>query len=76
MAISAADAEGARVLPRTLAGATVMQIVPALADEPMVRETLGIAHALVHAGTRAIVAGEPGALVDHLKSFEIGRAHV
>ena len=69
MAISAADAEGARVLPRTLAGATVMQIVPALADEPMVRETLGIAHALVHAGTRAIVAGEPGALVDHLKSF-------
>lgn len=69
MAISAADVEGARVLPRTLAGATVMQIVPALNDEPMVRETLGIAHALVHAGTRAIVAGEAGPLVDHLKTF-------
>jgi glycosyltransferase involved in cell wall biosynthesis len=69
MTISAADAEGARALPRTLAGATVMQIVPALDDEPMVRETLGIAHALVHAGTRAIVAGQAGPLVDHLKTF-------
>ena len=69
MVISAADAEGARVLPRSLAGATIMQIVPALNDEPMVRETLGIAHALVHAGTRAIVAGAAGPLVDHLKTF-------
>src|SRR5947207_2389130 len=69
MAISAADAANARVLPRTLAGATVMQIVPALHDELAVRETIGVAHALVHAGARAIVAGEPGALVDQLKSF-------
>lgn len=69
MAISVADVEGARVLSRSLAGATVMQIVPALNDEPMVRETLGIAHALVHAGTRAIVAGSAGPLVDHLKTF-------
>lgn len=69
MAISAADVEGARVHPRTLAGATVMQIVPTLDDDPMVRETLGIAHALVHAGTRAIVAGAAGPMVDHLKMF-------
>jgi glycosyltransferase involved in cell wall biosynthesis len=69
MAVSVADAAEARVLPRTLAGATVLQLVPALRDTPQVCATIGIARALVQAGARAIVAGEHGALVDELRSF-------
>jgi glycosyltransferase involved in cell wall biosynthesis len=69
MAISDADAAETRVLPRTLAGATVLQIVPALHDTAQVRTTIGTARALVRAGARAIIAGERGALVDELKSF-------
>jgi glycosyltransferase involved in cell wall biosynthesis len=69
MAIAADDTAAPRVLPRTLAGATVLQIVPALRDTPQVRATVGVARALVHVGARAIVAGEPGELVDELKSF-------
>jgi glycosyltransferase involved in cell wall biosynthesis len=69
MAISAADVARTRVLPRALAGATVLQIVPSLGESPAARGAVGIAHALVHAGARAIVAGENGMLVDELKSF-------
>ncbi len=69
MAISADDVALGRVLPRTIAGATVLQIVPALRDNPTTRATIGIAHALVNAGARAIVAGEHGPLVNELKSF-------
>src|SRR5688572_2877434 len=69
MAISAADVAAGRVLPRTLAGATVLQIVASLRDNPSTRATLEIAHALVRAGARAIVAGEHGSLVRELQSF-------
>lgn len=69
MAISATDIAEARVLPRTLAGATVLQIVPALRDTSQVRTTIGAARALIRVGARAIVAGERGELVDELKSF-------
>jgi glycosyltransferase involved in cell wall biosynthesis len=69
MAISDADAADARVLPRTLAGATVLQLVPALDDSTQARTALSTARALVQAGARAIVAGERGALIDELKSF-------
>ncbi|AMN38785.1 glycosyl transferase group 1 [Rhodoplanes sp. Z2-YC6860] len=58
-----------RVLPRTLAGATVLQIVPALNDSPQVRTTISAAHALIQVGARIIIAGEYGDLVDQLKSF-------
>lgn len=58
-----------RVLPRTLAGATVLQIVPSLRNTPQVRTTISAARALVQVGARAIVAGERGELVDELKSF-------
>jgi glycosyltransferase involved in cell wall biosynthesis len=68
MAIRADSAE-ARVLPRTVAGATVLQIVPSLRDHGPMRATVDIARALVKAGARAIVAGERGPLVDELKSF-------
>ncbi len=69
MAISAADVEGARVLPRALAGATVLQIITALRDSTEARTAVSIARALVHAGARAIVAAGEGPLVNDLKSF-------
>ena len=69
MAIRAADAAEARVLPRTVAGATVLQIVPSLRDHGTARATIDVARALVQSGARAIVAGESGSLVDDLKSF-------
>src|SRR5688572_29928259 len=69
MTIDAADPAEARALPRTLAGATILQIVPALRDTSQVRTTIGTARALVHAGARAIVAGDRGELVDELKGF-------
>jgi glycosyltransferase involved in cell wall biosynthesis len=64
-----ADSSEQRVLPRTLAGATVLQIVTALRDSSQARTTIGAARALVQVGARAIVAGERGELVDELKSF-------
>jgi glycosyltransferase involved in cell wall biosynthesis len=69
MAISAAEVAEPRVLPRTLAGATVLQIVPALRNTSQVRTTISTARALVQVGGRAIVAGERGELVDELKGF-------
>ena len=73
MAISATNIVEPRVLPRTLAGATVLQIVPSLRATPLTRVAVSAARALVQVGARAIVAGEDGDLVGELK---IGRAHV
>ena len=64
-----ADSSEQRVLPRTLAGATVLQIVTALRETPQVRTTISAARALVQVGARAIIAGEHGDLIDELKSF-------
>lgn len=69
MAISAAEVESARVLPRALAGATVLQIISSLRDNSEARTATSIARALVRAGARAIVAAGDGPLVDELKSF-------
>jgi glycosyltransferase involved in cell wall biosynthesis len=69
MAISAADVESTRVLPRTLAGATVLQIIGSLRETLEARTTVSIARALVHAGARAIVAATEGPLVHELRSF-------
>lgn len=63
------DAEGRRLAPRGLPGATVLQIVPALDDDHSGREVLDLILALVHAGARAIVAGPEGALVPELQGF-------
>jgi glycosyltransferase involved in cell wall biosynthesis len=49
-----------------LAGATVLQIVPALRQEPVARTALDVAAALRQAGARALVAGEDGPLVAEL----------
>lgn len=51
---------------RTLAGATILQIVPKLDEEPAARSAVNIAHVLLLAGARALVAGEGGPLVSEL----------
>jgi len=44
-----------RAPPRTLAGATILQIVPALREEPTARAGIDIARMLLQAGARAVV---------------------
>ncbi len=55
--------------PRTLAGATILQIVPALREGPVARTALNVAYALLQWGARALVAAEDGPLVAELKAF-------
>jgi glycosyltransferase involved in cell wall biosynthesis len=57
------------VSPRTLAGATILQIVPALTEEPAARTAVNVAHALLQAGARALIAADDGPLVGELKAF-------
>jgi glycosyltransferase involved in cell wall biosynthesis len=54
---------------RTLAGATILQIVPALREEPVARTAVNVAHALLQFGARAMIAADDGPLVAELKSF-------
>jgi len=61
--------EGTRVPRRTLAGATILQIVPALYEEPSSRAAVNIAFALLQAGARALVAAADGPLVGELRAF-------
>jgi glycosyltransferase involved in cell wall biosynthesis len=63
------SAEPDDLRPRTLAGATILQIVPALRDDSAGRAAIHIAYALIRAGARALVAGDGGPLVDHLLTF-------
>jgi glycosyltransferase involved in cell wall biosynthesis len=58
-----------RVLPRTLAGATILQIVPSLRDDAIGRTAVNVAYSLLQAGARAIIASDAGPLVDELKNF-------
>jgi glycosyltransferase involved in cell wall biosynthesis len=51
---------------RTLAGATILQIVPKLNDEPAARSAVNIAHVLLLGGARALIAAENGPLVNEL----------
>jgi len=57
------------VSPRTLAGATILQIVPTLHEEPAARTSVDVAHALLQSGARALIASEDGPLVAELKAF-------
>jgi glycosyltransferase involved in cell wall biosynthesis len=61
--------EGTRVPRRTLAGATVLQIVPALYEEPDARAAVNVAYALLQAGARALIAADDGPLVGELRAF-------
>jgi glycosyltransferase involved in cell wall biosynthesis len=53
---------------RTLAGATILQIVPSLRNEPAARSAVNIAHVLLQAGARALIAADEGPLVNELTS--------
>jgi glycosyltransferase involved in cell wall biosynthesis len=63
------ESDDTHALPRTLAGATILQIVPALREEPAARAALTVAAALLQSGARALVAAEEGPLADELKAF-------
>jgi glycosyltransferase involved in cell wall biosynthesis len=52
--------------PRTLAGATILQIVPALREDAVARTAVDVAHALLQWGARALIAAEGGPLVNEL----------
>ena len=58
-----------RPRPRSLAGATILQLVPALRDDPASHAAVDIALTLLQAGARAIIAGEGGPLVGELRAF-------
>ncbi len=56
-------------LSRSLAGATVLQLVPVLRDDPTAQTAVQIALGLLQSGARAIVAGDGGSLVGDLRAF-------
>ena len=61
--------EGYHRRPRTLAGATILQVVPTLHDEePEARTAVEAARALQQAGARAIIASTSGPLLDAVRS--------
>ena len=62
------NGEDGNAAPRTLAGATILQIVPHLRDEPVARTAVNVAGALVQSGARAIIAAEDGPLADQLRA--------
>jgi glycosyltransferase involved in cell wall biosynthesis len=55
--------------PRSLAGATILQLVPALRDDPTGHAAVDIALTLLQSGARAVVAGDDGPLVGELRAF-------
>ncbi|MFL5052447.1 MAG: glycosyl transferase, partial [Xanthobacteraceae bacterium] len=65
----AVDEAPARTPMRRLPGATVLQIVPALVDEPAARAALNVASALLRSGARALVAGGTGMLIGQLQAL-------
>jgi glycosyltransferase involved in cell wall biosynthesis len=56
-----------RPVPRSLPGATVVQIIPSLADTPVARAAVEVAIALLRSGARVITLGEEGPLVAELQ---------
>ena len=55
--------------PRSLAGATILQIVPALRDDAAGHAAIDVAVTLLQAGARAVVAGDDGPLVGELRAI-------
>jgi glycosyltransferase involved in cell wall biosynthesis len=54
--------------PPALTGATILQMVPALREEPNARAAVNVAQVLLQSGARALVAGREGPLVADLKA--------
>jgi glycosyltransferase involved in cell wall biosynthesis len=69
MAFVIEDGQVSRAAPRSLAGATILQAVPALNDDRLGRSTLNLALALLRSGARALVAGGEGPLVGELQAI-------
>jgi glycosyltransferase involved in cell wall biosynthesis len=61
--------ENLRHKPRSLAGATILQIVPALSDDAAGHAAVDIALTLLQSGARAIIAGDGGPLAGELRAF-------
>ena len=61
--------ENLRRKPRSLAGATILQIVPALSDDAAGHAAVDIALTLLQSGARAIIAGDGGPLVGELRGL-------
>lgn len=55
--------------PRSLSGATILQLAPALRDDPAGHAAVEIALTLLQAGARAIVAGDGGPLAGELRAL-------
>jgi len=55
--------------PHSLAGATILQLVPALRDDPAGHAAVEIALTLLQAGARSMIAGDGGPLVGELRAF-------
>jgi glycosyltransferase involved in cell wall biosynthesis len=62
-------ANAAQGKPRTLAGATILQIVSSLREEPHAYAAVDAARMLLNAGARAFIAGDGGPLVGELRAF-------
>ncbi len=58
-----------RAKPRSLAGATILQLVPALSDDAVGQAAVETALTLLKAGARAIIAGGDGPLVGELRGL-------
>lgn len=59
----------AQANPRSLAGATILQVLPALRDDPASHAAVDIAFMLLQSGARAIIASDDGPLVSKLGGF-------
>jgi glycosyltransferase involved in cell wall biosynthesis len=57
-----------RAPPRALAGATTLQILPALSNDSSVRGALTISGALLRAGARSLIASDAGPLVNEFEA--------
>ena len=57
-----ADYADSAVHPRTLAGATIVQMIPSLANDALGRDAVNTAFYLLQSGARAIIAADEGPL--------------
>lgn len=63
------DFSQSRATQRTLAGATILQIIPVLRDDPIGRSAVAVAIALLQAGARAMIAADRGPLATELQAI-------
>jgi glycosyltransferase involved in cell wall biosynthesis len=58
-----------RALPRALPGSTILQILPALANDHAGRAAVNVASSLLRSGARAMIASSGGRLVGELQAL-------